>query len=197
MGILQARILEWVAMPSSRGSSPPRDQTRLLHRRQLLYSSATREAQLDIGGRNTCKSVILSSNTKVLFRHESGWHRSSLPCEYLSGAGDGNKRRECWTFVKIKTREYYLPRLKRHSACLLHTLTGSVNRIFGSRNRAWREVPHCLAAVTLLQASPSSPLIFLKSLFIPDSKVQFWMWPAASKNKVILLGLSSECGGWP
>ena len=28
-GILQARILEWVAMPS-RGSSPPRDQTRSL-----------------------------------------------------------------------------------------------------------------------------------------------------------------------
>ena len=25
--ILQARILEWVAMPSSRGSSQPRDQT--------------------------------------------------------------------------------------------------------------------------------------------------------------------------
>ena len=29
-GILQARILEWVAMPSSRGSSQPRDQTRFL-----------------------------------------------------------------------------------------------------------------------------------------------------------------------
>ena len=26
-GILQARILEWVAISSSRGSSPPRDQT--------------------------------------------------------------------------------------------------------------------------------------------------------------------------
>ena len=26
-GILQARILEWAAMPSSRGSSPPRDRT--------------------------------------------------------------------------------------------------------------------------------------------------------------------------
>jgi len=26
-GILQARILEWIAMPSSRGSSQPRDQT--------------------------------------------------------------------------------------------------------------------------------------------------------------------------
>ena len=31
MGILQARILEWVAMPSSRGSSQPRDQTQVSH----------------------------------------------------------------------------------------------------------------------------------------------------------------------
>ena len=29
MGILQARILEWVAMPSSRGSSWPRDRTHI------------------------------------------------------------------------------------------------------------------------------------------------------------------------
>ena len=33
-GILQERILEWVAISSSKGSSPPRDQTRLLC---LLY----------------------------------------------------------------------------------------------------------------------------------------------------------------
>ena len=31
MGMLQARILEWVAMPSSRGSSRPRDQTQVSH----------------------------------------------------------------------------------------------------------------------------------------------------------------------
>ena len=31
MGILQARILEWVAMPSCRGSSQPRDGTRISH----------------------------------------------------------------------------------------------------------------------------------------------------------------------
>ena len=30
-GISQARILEWVAMPFSRGSSPPRDQTQVSH----------------------------------------------------------------------------------------------------------------------------------------------------------------------
>jgi len=31
MGILQARILEWVAMPSSRGSSQSRVQTQVSH----------------------------------------------------------------------------------------------------------------------------------------------------------------------
>jgi len=29
LGILQAKILEWVAMPSSRGSSPPGDGTQV------------------------------------------------------------------------------------------------------------------------------------------------------------------------
>ena len=36
-GILQARILEWIAMPSSRGSSQPRDWTWSPASRQLLY----------------------------------------------------------------------------------------------------------------------------------------------------------------
>jgi len=36
MGILQAKILEWVAMPSSRGYSEPRDQTQA-GCRQILY----------------------------------------------------------------------------------------------------------------------------------------------------------------
>ena len=37
-GILQARILEWVAMTSSRGSSQPRDSTRIYpHCRQTVY----------------------------------------------------------------------------------------------------------------------------------------------------------------
>ena len=37
VGILQTRILEWVAMPSTRGSSQPRDQTQVSHCRQILY----------------------------------------------------------------------------------------------------------------------------------------------------------------
>ena len=42
-GILQARILEWVAFPISRGFSQPRDQTRLVGR--FFTSWATREAK--------------------------------------------------------------------------------------------------------------------------------------------------------
>ena len=47
-GMLQARILEWVTISSSRGSSPPRDQTRISQGscigRQILYHWATWES---------------------------------------------------------------------------------------------------------------------------------------------------------
>ena len=44
-GISQTRILEWVAISFSRGSSQPRDQTHVSWiRRQILYHWATREA---------------------------------------------------------------------------------------------------------------------------------------------------------
>ena len=44
-GILQARILEWVAMPSSRGSSQPRDQTQVSCTGGRFFTIwATREA---------------------------------------------------------------------------------------------------------------------------------------------------------
>ena len=45
-GVFQARILEWVAMPSSRGSSQARDQTHVSYiDRQIFFTtSATWEA---------------------------------------------------------------------------------------------------------------------------------------------------------
>ena len=45
MGILQARILDWIAMPSSRGSSQPRDQTQVSCIVSRFFTWATREAQ--------------------------------------------------------------------------------------------------------------------------------------------------------
>ena len=38
MGILQARILEWVVMPSSRGSFQPRDQTQVSHIAEVFFT---------------------------------------------------------------------------------------------------------------------------------------------------------------
>ena len=48
MGIPQARILEWVAMPSSRGSSQPRSRTRVSHIAGGLFT---------IYWEHTCKSL--------------------------------------------------------------------------------------------------------------------------------------------
>ena len=46
-GILQARILEWVAFPFSRGSSQPRDQTQVSHIAGGFFTSwASREAPI-------------------------------------------------------------------------------------------------------------------------------------------------------
>ena len=45
-GILQARILEWVAFPFSKGSSQLRDQSQVSHIAGGFFTSwATREAQ--------------------------------------------------------------------------------------------------------------------------------------------------------
>ena len=45
MGMLQARVLEWVAMPSSRGSSQPRDWTPVSHIAPVFFTMwASREA---------------------------------------------------------------------------------------------------------------------------------------------------------
>ena len=47
-GILQARILEWIAIPFSRGSSQPRDQTCVSHIEGRFFTIwATREADVE------------------------------------------------------------------------------------------------------------------------------------------------------
>ena len=50
-GILQARILEWVAFPFSRGFSQLRDQTQVFHIAGGFFIRATREAQQELQGR--------------------------------------------------------------------------------------------------------------------------------------------------
>ena len=73
-GIFQARILEWVAMPSSRGSSWPMTQTPVSYvcciARRVLYTSATWEA--------------LSRYILCMIRHHDGYRRSSNKGDWKS-----------------------------------------------------------------------------------------------------------------
>ena len=70
-GVAQARILEWVAIPSSRGSSQPRDRTWVsCIGRRVLYNWATREAwcwckiiqNLECSGKSGGDSVLIPRN---------------------------------------------------------------------------------------------------------------------------------------
>ena len=68
-GLLQARILEWVAFPFSRGSSQPRDQTQVSHIVGKFFTSwATRETSVFMGNyMHLCMhACMLSCFSRVL-----------------------------------------------------------------------------------------------------------------------------------
>ena len=88
MGILQARILEWVAIPSSRGSSQPRDRTQVSHIAGGFFTIwATSEAQM--------QTVILQTDG----------HRHSVPSVWRRGCKDTENLHNCpkWDKTKIFT----------------------------------------------------------------------------------------------
>ena len=78
-GILQARILEWVAVPFSRGSSQPRDQAQVSHISGSFFTSwATREAPKRVRDqREVSKTSAMSDviQTAPLIRRWAGYNR--------------------------------------------------------------------------------------------------------------------------
>ena len=65
-GILQARILEWVAIPFSKWTSQPRDQTQVSYiAGQFFTSWATREALLQLK-QNPKSPLLLNLKTQVI-----------------------------------------------------------------------------------------------------------------------------------
>ena len=72
-GILQARILEWVAMPSSRGSSKPRDQNCVscipCIGRQVLYCQCHLASPKYALPKNKCKIILCEEIFKI---HDEG-----------------------------------------------------------------------------------------------------------------------------
>ena len=90
MGILQARTLEWVAVPFSRGSSEPKDQTRMCTSKFSLGESAvSHQTPQDIF------SISLTQNDLVL----TGF---SFPGELVFQGCTGNSDRgDCPMFVMV------------------------------------------------------------------------------------------------
>ena len=71
MRILQARILEWVAMPSSRGSSQPRDQSQVSHIASRIFTILTTKETWDISSSTFNFSYIPSHPVKLSWLHQS------------------------------------------------------------------------------------------------------------------------------
>ena len=81
-GILPARILAWIAMPSSRGSSPPRDLT------QISYVSCTGRLGLYHWVQFICNIVLVAAmrqSGSVIYTHISTlaaqWSRIHRPVQ--------------------------------------------------------------------------------------------------------------------
>ena len=132
-GILQARILEWVAMPFSRGSSQPRDRTQVSHiagsfftiwaTREVCYlhsfafsrMSYTVAVPFCILTSNKCYSLSLSAFgiVGVLdFSHSNRCVMVSHCCLNLHFPND----MWCWAYFNI-----YLPPLYIFLVCCLFT----------------------------------------------------------------------------
>ena len=72
-GILQARILEWVAIPFSRGSSQPRDRTPVSHTAGRFFTVwATREACLKLSETFNLKQKKTKKTKTVSLKHHKG-----------------------------------------------------------------------------------------------------------------------------
>ena len=101
-GILQKRILDWVATPFSRGSSPPRDQTRISYVWfVLLY------------GGNQCDFSVTQSCLTLC---------GPVDCSLLGSTVPGifprrNARTDCYFLFQ---RIFPTQELNLHLPCLLH-----------------------------------------------------------------------------
>ena len=89
-GILQARILEWVVFPFSRGSSQPRNRTQVSHTAGRFFTSwATREA---LRYRRSPLLPVPNEKGKLRIRHydyQSSWlYESDIHASKMHWTGD-------------------------------------------------------------------------------------------------------------
>ena len=85
-GILQARLLEWVAFPTSRGSSQPRDQTQV-----PLIAGGSYGNSVNFGGNyhkvfcSSCTVFTFSQCTSVQISSHTGQHVLFFLLKFFNG----------------------------------------------------------------------------------------------------------------
>ena len=116
--ILQVRIREWVAFPSSRGSSQPRDQTQVSpHCRQILYQLSHREDQ-EHWTSIQCSYPFSSGSSRprnrsgvscIARRFFASWAIREITCVlYLHMEQAHSQATEKWAFQRAKELWYDL-----------------------------------------------------------------------------------------
>ena len=91
MGILQARILEWVAMHSARGSSQPRDQTCISHVPALVVGFFTTSNTWKLRGMPKTKYLqvlsqwnLLAAPWEAVIFYYMMWEKVFFMCSYVN-----------------------------------------------------------------------------------------------------------------
>ena len=96
-GDCPARILEWVAFPSSRGSAQPRDQTQVSHIAGRFFTNwATREAKnAEVGSQSLFQQIFLTQESskhllycrqilyQLPYQGSPAWVLSSFSCVWF------------------------------------------------------------------------------------------------------------------
>ena len=199
-GILQARILEWVTISFSRGSSRPRDQTRVSHiggRRFNLWASREAQVTTNPGGR-CCYS-------QPPFHWWGNQHRKKL-----SNLAKDIQLETLTPEVMLPTFPDLLPTSQLHEAshypCLTRCWSGEARRGPDRCGHAHDKVPspresegnhrHLKGWLSLLTVTVSSPAASLFStwelaVYMPTSPSRLEM--CCSRNPILVTFLSSSC----
>ena len=155
-GILQARILKWIAMPSSSGSSQPRDRTQVFYIAGRFFTIwATREAHFST--RCLCILVIIKVSVQQ-FQYLWAWIFISLFCILIIYWVSNSM---CRMSVKMEENSFLVKRVcvcVCVHVCMCVCEEGSFRQSINNLHRVWDL--HCCSCLQGFQA-PCTELLLL------------------------------------